>query len=66
MDALRAALAQIPDEVLFVLGIIAMITLLVIAASSLWGMYLAYKLGRWHGEQATVALLRKDIKWRKS
>ena len=37
MDALRAALAQIPDEVLFVLGIIAMITLLVIAASSLWG-----------------------------
>jgi membrane protein DedA with SNARE-associated domain len=43
-----------------------MITLLVIAASSLWGMYLAYKLGRWHGEQATVALLRKDIKWRKS
>jgi membrane protein DedA with SNARE-associated domain len=39
-----------------------MITLLVIAASSLWGMYLAYKLGRWHGEQATVALLRKDIK----
>ena len=36
-----------------------MITLLVIAASSLWGMYLAYKLGRWHGEQVTMSAIRQ-------
>ena len=35
--------------------------LLVIAASSLWGMYLAYRLGRWHGEQATMSAMRYAI-----
>ena len=34
--------------------------LVITASSSLWGMYLAYKLGRWHGERATMFAIRQE------